>query len=438
MGILLCAAAFALTFLAARRSVLTGLIALAGIGYFYGILRANVPQAASHFIFDCAVLAFYLVRLFETQSAAVRTRTSTIMPWLAVLVAWPFLLVFLPLQDPLVQLAGLRGNIFFLPFLLIGARLTREDLYRFAGALAVLNLVAFVFTLGEYTLGVQRFFPHNANSELIYRSADVANAQFRIPSLFTGSHMYAGTMVTTLPLLIGAWAACGPGARKRRALLLISIVASILGVFAAASRVHALVLALVILATMISGRVRLRTRVLMLAVSAVIAIVVLSQARLQRFTTLDDSAYVQKRFNDSVNGGLLDMLLEYPFGNGLGGGGTSLPYFLQSRVRHPLMLENEYARILLEETCIGLCLWICFIAWFISRRFTAASRLWDLTAELSWVVCTAYFVTALLGIGLFTAIPQTMFMLLCAGVVTSRKQEEYLLPEEAPVEYAAL
>jgi hypothetical protein len=436
MGIFLCIAAFVITFVAGRRSVVAGLGSLAIVGYFYGILRANYPQPASHFIFDAAVVAFYAAQFFHSQSAEVRKRSSAILPWFALLIAWPVLLAFLPLQDPLVQLVGLRGNIFLLPFLLIGARLTREELHRFAMTLAVLNLIAFAFTAAEYMMGIQLFFPHNSNTELIYRSADVADAQFRIPSIFTGSHAYAGTMVMTMPLLIGAWASAGISTH-RRLFLSISIVVSILGVFAAASRVHTVVLGVVILATLFSGRIRLQTRAIILAAMVLITMVVLSQSRLQRITTLQDSSSVSERVGSSVNAGFFDLLIEHPFGNGLGGGGTSLPFFLQNRVRDRVVMENEYARILLEQTCIGLFLWIAFIIWFLSRRFSAGARLWDLTEQLSWVASASYFATALIGIGLLTSIPETMLILLCAGSVTSWRAEEYAALEEETVEFAS-
>jgi hypothetical protein len=436
MDIFLCIAAFVITFVAARRSVVAGLGSLSGVGYFYGILRANYPQRASHFIFDAAVLGFYIVHLFQRQDTETRRRSSAVLPWLGLLIAWPVFLVFFPLQDPLVQMVGLRGNIFLLPFLLFGARLTREELHRFAMPLAVLNVVAFVFTAAEYFVGLEPFFPHNSNTDLIYRSADVAGAQFRIPSIFTGSHAYAGAMVMTLPLLIGAWAA--PAISPlRRLFLLFSIVVSVLGIFAAASRVHIVVLGLIILATLFSGRISIQMRSIILAVAGLVAIVVVSQVRLQRISTLDDSAYLSQRVGTSVNAAFLDLLVEFPFGNGLGGGGTSLPFFLENRVRHRVIMENEYARILLEQTCIGLCLWIAFILWFLFRRFSAVARIWDLTEQLSWVAVAAYFGTALIGIGLLTSIPQSMFLLLCAGSVTSWRAEEYLAFDEAPAELTA-
>lgn len=436
MGIFLCILAFAVTYLAARRSVITGLAALTAFGYFYGILRANFPQPASHFIFDAAVLGFYAVHLFQKQSAEARRRSNAILPWLGLLIAWPVLLVFLPIQDPLVQLVGLRGNIFLLPFLLIGARLTREELQRLAIPLAVLNLIAFVFTAAEYVVGLEPFFPHNSNTTIIYRSADVAGSQFRIPSIFTGSHAYAGAMVMTLPLLIGVLATPSLS-RTKRSLVLVSILMSVLGIFAAASRVHIVVLALVILATLFASRISVQLRVIVLAVVALVGIVVISQARLQRISTLQDSNSVTQRVGGSVNTGFFDLLVEYPFGNGLGGGGTSLPFFLENRVRHRVLMENEYARIMLEQTCIGLCIWIAFVVWLASRRVSALSRIWDLTEQLSWVAVMGYFGTGLLGIGLLTAIPQSMLLLLCAGSFTSWRAEPYLELDEVHAELAA-
>jgi hypothetical protein len=302
--------------------------------------------------------------------------------------------------------------------------------------LAVLNLIAFVFTAAEYVIGLEPFFPHNSNTTIIYRSADVAGAQFRIPSIFSGSHAYAGAMVMTLPLLIGAWATPGIS-NKKRVLILIAILVSILGIFAAASRVHIVVLAFVILATLFSNRIQTQMRAVIFALVAIVAITVLSQTRLQRISTLRDSGMVSQRVGGSVNTGFFDLLIEHPFGNGLGGGGTSLPYFLENRVRHRVLMENEYARIMLEQTCIGLCIWIAFILWFVSRRVSAMARIWDLTEQLSWVAVVAYLGTGLLGIGLLTAIPQSMLLLLCAGAATSWKAEPYLEYHEVPAELAA-
>ena len=86
-----------------------------------------------------------------------------------------------------------------------------------------------------------------------------------------------------------------------------------------------------------------------------------SQERLQRFLTLRDTEALVERIGWSINTSLIEAVVEYPLGNGLGGGGTSIPYFLQDRIRHPVLLENEYARIVLELGLPGLGLWLVFL-----------------------------------------------------------------------------
>ncbi len=433
MGIVFCSLAFVLSFLAGRRSLAAGISAVLGIGYFYGIVRANFPDPWSHFIFDAATVALYLTQLFRPQTPEVTRDSRSVLLWFAVLCAWPVLMLFVPLQDALVQLVGLRGNMFLLPFLLLGARLQREDIGRIAKTLAVLNLIAFAVTAVEYTIGIEPFFPHNINTEIIYRSADVGTSdQFRIPSIFTGSHVYAGTMVLSLPFILGSWASAGAVRRGRQMLLLLAAATAVLGVFAAASRVHTVVLVGVMIAAFCSSSIGRGARASLLTVSGVIALVVFAQKRLQRFTTLEDTDAVSQRVNGSVNSSFWDLVTQYPLGNGLGGGGTSLPYFLEDRVRDRVVMENEYARIVLEQSVIGLCLWVTFVGWLITRRFTAAARTnWGLGEHLAWVACVLYFGSAVIGTGLLTSIPQTVLMLLCAGWVGSRRPAQWARLDEA-------
>ena len=437
IGILCCAAAFLLALLAGRRSLTTGISAVLAVGYFYGIVRANFPDPASHFIFDAAVLALYLTQLFRKQEAGERLRTRTIQIWTAVLIAWPVVLVFLPIQDVLVQLVGLRGSIFLLPFLLLGARLTAQQINRLAMTLAVLNLLAFAVAGAEYVAGVERFFPKNANTEIIYRSADVgaeAN-QYRIPGPFSGSHVYAGTMVMSLPFLLAAWAAVGTS-RGRRTFLLCAMLAATVGVFAAATRVHTAILGIVLLSVLFSGTIAASARALLMVVIGALSVIVFSQERLQRFTKLTDTSAVSERVTGSVSASFWDLLLEYPLGNGLGGGGTSMPYFLQNRLRNQIVIENEYARILLEQTSVGLCLWITFIGWFVCRRFSAARSGWGIGEHTAWLAVVLYFVTALIGIGLLTAIPQSALLFLCVGWVAAKRPAARQSPAKIP-SYAA-
>jgi hypothetical protein len=94
-------------------------------------------------------------------------------------------------------------------------------------------------------------------------------------------------------------------------------------------------------------------------------------------------------------------------------------------VRDRVTMENEYARILLEQSVIGLCLWVAFIGWFISRRFSAARTSWRTGEHLAWVACVLYFGSAMIGTGLLTSIPQTALLLICAGWVSSRAPAEW-------------
>src|SRR6202035_4938566 len=102
------------------RSLAAGLAALLTVGYLFGIARANFPDSFSHFIFDSAVLGFYfsyfgrggLKKALDPQQEALRR-------WTSLLIGWGVLMFLVPIQHPLIQLVGLRGNVFLLPFLLI-------------------------------------------------------------------------------------------------------------------------------------------------------------------------------------------------------------------------------------------------------------------------------------------------------------------------------
>jgi hypothetical protein len=206
ISIALCGLAFLLCLQAARRSLVAGLCSLIAVGYVYGIVRANFPDGFSHLIFDCGVLGLYAVQLRQPQPRWQFVRSEDLRNWLTVLMAWPILLFAVPWQDPLIQLVGLRGSIFLLPFLLLGARLTGDDVYKLALWLSVLNLLAAALGVVEFFVGVEPFFPRNAITDTIYRSKDLADyTAYRIPSSFSSAHAYAGTMVMTIAIIGGAW-----------------------------------------------------------------------------------------------------------------------------------------------------------------------------------------------------------------------------------------
>jgi hypothetical protein len=419
ISIILCFLAFVVSLLASRRSLVTGLTVVLGIGYVYGIIRANLTEPFSHFIFDSGVAGLYIAQLFRRLESEERLKLQMLKLWVSFLMIWPALLFLLPIQDSLVELVGLRGNVFLLPFLLIGARLSSEDLYKLALRVAALNLFAFGFAVAEFFIGVERFFPENPVTQVIYLGKDLAGfTAFRIPATFTSSHAYAGTMVLTIPLFVGAWLQ-KRGETWHKYLLILAIVASLTGIFLAAARIHIVVLFLLLIMITVSitfsKKLKLVSVLGWLLMLVGIGWLVSSEARLQRFMTLQDTDVITDRISISVNKSFLDRAIEYPLGNGLGGGGTSLPYFLQDRIKKVVIIENEYARIMLEQGIPGLLLWVAFIIWVFTRRTIQRNDPWYLGRRLAWLVCAAYFATGVLGIGLLTSVPQSCFMLLSMG-----------------------
>src|SRR5206468_3525911 len=149
---------------------------------------------------------------------------------------------FVPTQDWLIQLVGLRGAMFFVPFLLIGARMEEEDFESIAMGVAWLNIAELGIALWQFFFGIERFFPHNAVTELIYKSNDVAGGAYRIPATFVVSAAYGGVMAFIVAFLVGLWVKPSVGIVRRR-LLEASLIASGLGVFLSASRTSAILLA---------------------------------------------------------------------------------------------------------------------------------------------------------------------------------------------------
>lgn len=419
MGLVLAVLAFAITYFAGRRSFWAGLAATLGVGFAYGILRARFSDGFSHFIFDAAVLALFLTVLTGPPWMRGARRLRGLRQWVLVLVAWACFMLLLPLQDPLIQLVGLRGNAFLLPFLLLGAMMRPEETGKLALALAVFNLGAFGFAVAEYYLGIERFFPYNAVTDIIYRSNDLLDYRaYRIPSTFSSSHAYAGTMVMTLPFLIGAWVQ-RPERREHTWLLAAGTFAALTGVFMAAARSHALVLFVLLIVASFSTRLRGGARFGWVLILAAVIWLVSGEERLQRFTTLGDTEYVTQRIAGSINKTFIDLAYEYPLGNGLGGGGTSVPYFLERRLRNPVAMESEYARILLEQGLPGLVLWVAFLLWAFLSRTTPRGHPWYLGRSLAWAASASYFAIGLIGVGLLTSVPQTCLLLLATGWIAA-------------------
>ncbi len=423
MSILLFASALTITFVAARRSLVMGLGAVLAFGYIYGITRANLTDPYSHFLFDAAVLGFYAARLFCRTALAEEYRIKSIKPWMELLVAWPILMFMIPNQDFFVRLLGLRANILLLPFMIVGARLSDKEKYDSAMLLAILNLGVFVIAIAEFFMGVESFFPRNGITDLVYLSKDVAGySAYRIPSTFIGSHAYAGTMVMSLPLLIGAL----HQANKRvlhKWLVMIALIGSLLGVLLAASRSHFIGAAVVIMVAMFSVGSRRGNFVGWILILATVAWLVSGEQRLQRFTQLQDTEMITQRIVGSVNMGFFELAGTFPLGNGLGAG-THIPYFLSANIQNPVATENEFGRIVLELGLVGLGLWLAFIGWLLIQPGPSRSDPWFIGRRLAWVTCLVYFAFNLLGTGLLVSIPQTCLLLLNVGWVAARKSAQ--------------
>lgn len=419
MAFVLCFLAFVVCYWMGKRSLKAGLLAVFSVGYVYGIVRANVLSPATHMTFDAAIIGLYGALFLGRVSFARPERARELKIWTSILIVWPLLMMLLPYQPWLISLVGLRGNAFLLPGLLIGAWLVDEDLRGLALGVALLNIFALGFAVLEYFVGVERFFPPSAVTSIVLASRDVAGySQFRIPSTFITAHAYAGTMAMTLPLLFGLWSQ--PQIRGLEKLLsLAGISAALLGVLMASTRLHFVIAVVIVLAAVMQRRLSIQKRVMWGGLILALALTALSNERLQRFRSLGDRDHVMERVAGSVNHTFVEILFDFPMGNGLGSGGTSIPYFLQTQLRRPVEMENEYARILLEQGIIGLMMWVAFIFWFFVKGFSLSQDQWYVGRRLAWLSCSAYFASGVIGIGLLTAIPQSFLFLVSIGWVAA-------------------
>ncbi len=421
MSLALCLLSFALCYATGRRSLVDGIVAALTVGYVYGITKANIADTTSNFIFDAGVVGLYAAQLFRPLDAVLKARVEALRSWMEVLMLWAMVIFFFPAQELIIRIVGLRPSIFFLPFLLLGARLLPGERYKLGLWLAALNLMALGFAIAEFLISVPAFFPRNQMTRIIYASKDVlgANTAYRIPSCFANAHAYGGTMVSTVPFIAGAFLQ-----KHRRQwhlhLLVIGLAAAMLGVLLSATRVNFVAISILILILTFSIKSRLGYAFGWIVILGSIGLLASGEARLQRVAELQNTEYVKERVVGSVNMTFFELAAQYPFGNGLGGGGSSIPYFLQGQIRNPVLMENEYARIMLEQGIFGLCLWIAFIIWLASRFKGDRFDPWRQGRMLAWCACMINFAIGFLGIGLFASVPQTCLLLLTAGWVAAR------------------
>ncbi len=420
MDLLFPFAAFALALLASARSLGWGLAAVVAVGYLNGVVRANFLGVFSTFMFDAGVLGLYAgVFAFHSRQLGPVVR-STAGLFVLLLTAWPALLAVIPVNDYLVQLVALRGTVWFLPVVLVATRMTDADLTALARTLGVMNLVALAVAGYEYENGIEAVFPKNAVTEIMYRSNDVAGATaFRIPSTFLNAHGYGGTMLATLPFLLDRL--LGRAGALDRLLAACGVAAAVAGLLLCAARSPLIVFGVAVVVAWVcsrfSGWFGLAAGVL---VAGVVGLASTSE-RLRRAGTLDDTELVTQRVRGSVNEGLLDILVGYPFGAGMGSSvGTSIPYFLSDRAPEPVGLENEYSRITVDQGWVGLGLWLAFLGWLAVRVPPASFGVpWQLGRVLMYAVVLGSWATAFIGTGMLSSVPSAVLLLTMTGVLAA-------------------
>ena len=421
LSLLICVVAFVAALVVGRRSLTWGLATVIGIGYFYGITRANILQPASHVIFDVAVIGLYLSQLRPSGNGRPPLPFG-IKVFVILLMTWPTALLFFSDTDRLVGIVGWRANAFLLPFLFLGSWLSDDDARDLGSLVAALNVVALLMAVVQFVVGIEPFFPQSAVTEIIYKSRDLVDrTAYRIPSTFSSAHAFGGTMVLSIPWLVGLWTQ--PNRRPWETYLAVAgLFAAFVGVFMSAARTHMIALAVLIVVITLSGKLWARNWGRWLAVVAAVGWLVAGDARLQRFATLRDTEFISERIVDSVNSEFFDLLGEYPLGNGLGSGvGTSMPYFLEDRAPAQKGLENEYARIAVETGIPGLFMWLLFVAWAVTQRGRPRSDNWSLASRVTRAAAATSFVFGLTGTGLLTSIPQTALLMLSIGWFTQSR-----------------
>jgi hypothetical protein len=416
--------AFVLTLVASRRSLGLALVVVFGVGYLHGVIRANFLGVATTFMFDSGLLGFYLgTCLFHANRfAGIWSEPAT--RFLAFLIAWPAVMAMVPVNDLLVQLVALRGTVWFLPVLLIATRFRASDLTVLARNLAGLNLMALAGGIYVYQNGIESLYPQNAVTQIIYISKDVSGHEYyRVPSTFLSAHAYGGTMLFSLPFLLGQL--FGPRvASWDRALATIGVVAAGVGILLCAARSPAVMIVLATAVVLVQSRFSPRVALVGAGLAIALVVVALSDERLQRVTTLEDTDYISTRVEDSTNVSLLELIASHPFGAGMGSSvGTSIPYFLADRAPKQIGLENEFSRILVDQGWIGLAGWIAYLFWLfrVPPPFRPAAR-WGVGVASMYGLCLVIWATALTGAGTLSSVPQSVLMLAQMGVISRLRQ----------------
>jgi hypothetical protein len=320
-------------------------------------------------------------------------------------------------QPLVIQLVGLRPMLIFVPMLVVGSRVARDDLDYLAPRVAWLNIAVLAVGAYEFVFGVEQIIPHNMMTEIVYQSADViagGSAYKRIPATFIHAHVYGFMMLTSIPFV-------AHGLESERRVRLIcagGIGAAILGIFMCGARMPVVFVTLSTAYVLASSRVRTSTWFAFLAAGAIGLAAAMTNERLQRFETLADTDMVELRIRSSIDLDFFDLCAQFPFGSGLGRGwGTAIPYFMSNQGIPQIGAENEFSRIVIDTGIPGLVLWIIFFGWAMVQKDQSESS--PIMKMFAWPLTTLVIIGANLGVGLFTAIPVSPLLMLLIGVRTT-------------------
>ena len=320
----------------------------------------------------------------------------------------------------------LRATVWFLPVLLIATRLTTADLAVFARGMAVLNLVALAGGIYVYQNGVEALYPNNAITQIIYGSNDVAGYKYhRIPSTFLSAHAYGGTMLLTLPFLLGRLV----GLKVRladRCLAVAGVVAAAGGMVMCGARSPLILLALTLAIAWLLSRLSVTLGLVGVVLVAGGLWFASTSERFQRAASLQDTGMVGNRIAMSANASFLDLLVTLPAWcrDGVGG-----------RDQHPVLPgrrgtgtdrdENEYGRILVDQGWVGLGGWLAFLVWlFVRPPPSRPADPWRIGVVLMYSLTLASCVSAFIGTGMLSSVPGTVILLAQMGVLVGVRARE--------------
>ena len=418
--------AFSAAFIFSRFSLGASLSALLTVGYFSGVIRGNFMSVFTTFMFDMAVLGVYLGVLFNQPEIVGRIRKLSILSWLIPLVLWPLVVATIPVNDIMIQMLAFRSTVWLLPLMLLGARISEKDLTLVARVLVALNLCALAGGLYCYFYGVTSLYPiRNAVTEIIYKSGDVKGGYLRIPSIFLSSAAYGGTMLASLPFIVNRL--FHPQANGTEKLwMLAGLGAACIGIAICASRAPAVAAVIILLMVWFFSGFSARVGIPILIGFTLFVILVLSNERFQRVTSIFEEDTLSRRLGGSVNRNFMELFFDYPFGAGMGSSvGTSIPYFLSNRAPKPIGLENEYSRILIDQGWIGLFLWGMFLFWVhvpwpklkhVRSNFKFGTLMIYAASITTWC-------TAVIGSGTLSAVPGSAMLLINMGIIVARREE---------------